>query len=312
MRWLLQWALALGLWMVALPASAAELTMADGSVISGELVAPNDDGTVIRRTSGGLSPRISWDRFSQATLTELANDPALKILVEAYIDAPESPLEAEPPPIVVQDPPGKVDRPARKPGLFAVFRTPAGWFIALILLAANFYAAYEVAVFRNYPFAAVIGTSAVLPILGPVLFLCMPNRVEETGPAEGEFDAPQEVANTGAQDLAAAGLGGSALSLSAGKAAATSGAAQHAVYKAADTEFNRAFFERSFPLFFRLTRADSDKDTVLALRTSKGEVVAVRISRISSNEIGLITQKGQEVQLRFGEISEVHVRGKNP
>lgn len=90
MRWLLQWALAVGLMMVALPASAAELTMADGSVISGELVAPNDDGTVIRRTSGGLSPRISWDRFSQATLTELANDPALKILVEAYIDAPKA------------------------------------------------------------------------------------------------------------------------------------------------------------------------------------------------------------------------------
>ena len=134
--------------------------------------------------------------------------------------------------------------------------------------------------------AAVIGTSVILPVLGPILFLCMPTRVESDVTLEGQFEAPQEVQNTGAQDLAAAGLAGSGLSLSAGQkgGAATAAQVQAAVYRRGDTEFNRQFFERSFPQFFRLTRSDADKDAVLSVRSSKGEVVATRISRISSNE----------------------------
>ena len=165
------------------------------------------------------------------------------------------------------------------------------------------------AVYRNYPFAAVVGTSLILPVIGPLLFLCMPTRVREDVVLEGQFEAPQEVQNTGAQDLADAGLSGSGLALSAAKKAGPS-APQHATYKASDTEFNRAFFEKSFPLFFRVSKSDSDKDSILSIKSGKGEVVATRISRISSNEIGLVTQKGHEIQLRFADISEVQVRGK--
>jgi hypothetical protein len=286
--------------------------MADGAVITGELVAPNDDGTVIRRASGGLTSRLSWDRFSQETLQEMVKDPRLKELVEAYIDYPEEAMEAERAEIVVKDPPGKLERPDKRPGFFSAFSTPAGLFIVLILLGANLYAAYEVSIFRNYPAAAVLGTSIILPVLGPILFLCMPTRVHGDVAVEGQFEAPQEVQNTGAQELAAAGLGGSGLALSAGQkgGAAPAGPVQAATFRRGDTEFNRQFFERSFPQFFRLTRSDADKDAVLSVRSSKGEVVATRISRISSNEIGLITQKGHEVQLRFGEISEVQLRPK--
>jgi hypothetical protein len=283
--------------------------MADGAVITGSLVAPNDDGTVIRRSSGGLTSRLSWDRFAQDTLRELAQDEKMKELVQAYIDAPETEVEVRPE-ITVQDPPGKVGRPARRPGLLsAFFSTRAGWAILLIVVAANLYAAYEVSVYRNYPAAAVVGTSLILPVLGPVLFLCMPTRVREDVELEAQFQAPQEVANTGAQDLAAAGLGGSGLSLSAGqKGGAPAGAAQSAHYKRGEVEFNRQFFERTFPLFFRMARAEADKGSVLAIRSSKGEVVATRISRISGTEMGLITQQGHEVQVRFAEIIEVSLR----
>lgn len=289
---------------------AADFKMADGSVITGTLVAPNDDGAVIRRTSGGLTSRLGWDKFAQETLKELAKDEKLKESVEAFIDAPEEAEAAVRPEVVVKDPPGKVTRPAKRPGLFAVLGTPAGWFLLGVLLLANLYAAHEVAVYRNYPSAAVMGTSLILPILGPVLFLCMPTRVREDVELEAQFEAPQEVANTGSQELAAAGLSGSGLSLSAGKSSGGPAAPAPATYKASDTEFNRAFFEKSFPLFFRVSRAESDKDTVLAIRSGKGEVVATRISRISSNEIGLITQKGHEVQVRFADITEVQVRAK--
>ncbi|MBX3744065.1 MAG: hypothetical protein KF833_02040 [Verrucomicrobiae bacterium] len=311
MRQLFRTALALLFCLIALPAPAPDFKMADGSVITGELVAPNEDGTVIRRASGGLTGRLSWDLFAQETLLEMVADPRLRELVEAFIDHPE-PAQSVVPEVVVRPPPGKLHRPDRRPGFFSALATPAGWFILLVLFGANLYAAYEIAVFRNYPAAAVMGTSVILPWLGPLLFLCMPTRVLHDAPTPmGQFEAPQEVETTGRQELAAAGLAGSALSLSASKASSPSQGAQAAVYRGSEVEFNRSFFERTFPLFFRLTRSDSDKDAVLAVKSSKGEVVAIRISRISANEIGLVTQKGNEVQLRFGEISEVHVRPKS-
>jgi len=309
MRWLLQIALGLALVLLACEAPAADFKMTDGSVVTGQLVAPNDDGTVIRRTSGGLTGRLAWDRFAQDTLVEMAKDEKLKEWVQAFIEVADAGA-SERVEVVVKDPLGKVARPAKRPGFFsALFSTQAGMFIVLVLMVGNLYVAYEVSIFRNYPAAAVMGTSVILPILGPILFLCMPNRVREDVVLESQFEAPQDVQNTGAQELAAAGLGGSGLSLSAGKQHASAGAsAQPVTYKRGDVEFNRQFFERTFPLFFRVSRTDSDKDLVLVIKSSKGEVIGNRITRISASEMGLATLKGHEVQVRFGEISEVQLR----
>lgn len=311
MRWLSPFLLVLVLCLAALRAPALDFKLTDGTVINGELVAPNDEGAVIRRSGGGLTTRYSWDRFSQATLHEIAKEPKLKEWVEAFIDAPEGANDKVAPELVIKQPAGLIDRPAKRPGLFSALSTPAGLFLLGLIFLANLYAAYEVSVFRNYPVPAVLLTSVILPVLGPVLFLCMPTRVREDVMLESQFEAPVEVQNTGAQELAAAGLAGSGLSLAASKApAAAATSASMGPFKRGDVEFNRQFFERSFPQLFRLTRSEGDKDNVLSVRTGKGEVVAVRISRISSNEIGLITQKGHEVQVKFAEISEVAVRGK--
>lgn len=312
MRWLSPFLFVLVLSLMALRAPALDFKLTDGTVINGELVAPNDEGAVIRRTAGGLTPRYGWDRFSQATLQELAKDAKLKEWVEAFIDSPEGAKDHVAPALVIKEPAGLLVRPAKRPGLFSALAAPAGLFLLGVVLLANLYAGYEVSVYRNYPLPAVLLTSLILPVLGPVLFLCMPTRVREDVVLESQYEAPQEVANTGAQELAAAGLSGSALSLAAAKSAAPSAAAASNLgpFKRGEVEFNRHFFEKNFPLFFRTTRTDSDKESMLSVRTGKGEVVAVRISRISANEIGLITQKGHEVQVKFTDVTEVAVRGK--
>jgi hypothetical protein len=107
-------------------------------------------------------------------------------------------------------------------------------------------------------------------------------------------------------------LGGSGLSLSAGKHVASSSptSQQPATYKRGDVEFNRQFFERTFPLFFRVARSDGDKDLVLSIKSSKGEVIGSRITRISASEMGIAALKGHEVQVRFSDISEVQLRPK--
>ena len=87
MRWLLRVSLAFVLCLWAWDAPAPDFKMSDGSVITGELVAPNDDGTVIRRSSGGLTSRLGWDKFAQDTLKTLAQDAKLKELVAFRAEA---------------------------------------------------------------------------------------------------------------------------------------------------------------------------------------------------------------------------------
>jgi hypothetical protein len=212
-------------------------------------------------------------------------------------------------PIELKPVPGKLERPARRPALLGALGTPIGWFLVAVLLAANLYAAYEVAVFRNYPAAAVLGTALILPGLGPLIFLCLPTRVGEVGPAQGEFAAPEEVVNDSADKLAAAGLAGSALSIGAPKqAVAEAGAGQ--VYRRGEAEFNRRFFEGQFPLFFRLVRGEADKNLLLHVRAGRQEFVASRITRISASEMGLQLQTGREVLVKFDDVTEVQARPK--
>jgi hypothetical protein len=78
--------------------------------------------------------------------------------------------------------------------------------------------------------------------------------------------------------------------------------------------FNRRFFETKFPGFFGMIRRDADKDMVLLVKSSRGEFVAHRISRITANEIYLDVRKGaasQEVSVPFGEIREVQLKHKD-
>ncbi len=46
----------------------------------------------------------------------------------------------------------------------------------LLIYVANIYAAYEIAACRAQPIALVMGVAAVMPVLGPIIFLAMPKR----------------------------------------------------------------------------------------------------------------------------------------
>lgn len=314
MRRLFRVTLPLWLAWLAFTAGAADFKLADGTVISGELVAPRDNGVVIRRSAGGLTDRMPWERFSVETLRELNQDPKLTEFVEVHLalaDPEAGAALAAKQAIVIKPVPGKLERPAKRPALLsALFGTPIGWFIVAVLLAANFYAAYEVSLFRNYPAPAVMGVALILPLLGPLIFLCLPTRVVETAAPEGEFALPEEVANEGAAKLAEAGLSGGGLNIG-GKAAgpvAATGAGQ--VFKKADTEFNRRFFESQFPPFFRVVRSEADKNLILHVKAGRNDYIATRITRISSSEMGLQLQIGREVMVKFADVSEVQARPK--
>jgi hypothetical protein len=78
--------------------------------------------------------------------------------------------------------------------------------------------------------------------------------------------------------------------------------------------FNRRFFETKFPGFSGVTRREADKDMVLIIKSARGEYIADRISRISSNDFSIQVRKDQathEVMIPFTEVQEVRLKHKD-
>ena len=171
---------------VASGALAAEtLTLTDGSTQAGDIVKFNDNGLMLH-TAADVYTNVSWGQLSQDSLKQLAEKPKLKPLVEVFIepDASARPVKAD----IQVNAVTRMERPA-KPSLFGgLAGSPVGLFLLLVLYAANLYAGYEVAIIRARPAVQVIGLSAVLPIIGPVVFLALPMKVE--APVEEVHFAP--------------------------------------------------------------------------------------------------------------------------
>jgi hypothetical protein len=266
---------------------------------------------IVRLEIGGYSPRIGWSKLTQETLQELTKNPEAAKFVEPFIDTPPAPKEKEKKKkdIVVKPVP-RVEKP-EKPGLLAAIATPAGIGIFLVLFLGNLYAAYTIALFRNRSPALVIGVSALLPFIGPLLFLTMPPAAEAEmipeGVPEPAVAAAAGKSTTGSLAKAPMPTG---LSLAAEEKAAAGADKGPQTYKRGEFTFNRRFIETKFTGFFRVV--PSDPDSVLVVRTAKAEHVAKRISRITSNEVHLqLIKGGTEVSVPFNEITEMQVRHKD-
>lgn len=103
------------------------------------------------------------------------------------------------------------------------------------------------------------------------------------------------------------------LSIAANEKPAAAATTHSAVYTRGDNTFNRRFFETKFPGFFRVVPSEADKDLILVVKTGRGEYVAKRITRISSNEMHILPLKTgtAEVLVPFGEVIQVQVRHKD-
>ncbi|HYE32501.1 MAG TPA: hypothetical protein VEH27_13810 [Methylomirabilota bacterium] len=291
-------------------AFAGEYKLTTGDVINGEPSSFTAEGVAFRLSVGGFSPRIQWGRFTQESLKELAANPRGKQFAEPFIEVPievkrQRTRQKE---IVVKEPP-VIERPAAKTSFFSSFTTPVGLGALAVLFIANLFAAFEIALFRNQSVPIVMAVSAILPIIGPLIFLCMPSPASaesyDAAPAAGA--EPVVAAEAPKAAGAAGGLGLAAHTKSAAGGAASAGQ----TFKRGDTTFNRRFFETQFSNWFRLVPSDAEKDLVLAIRTPKGEIVGKRISRISMNEMHLALRTGGEASVTFSEIAEVQVRHKD-
>lgn len=285
--------------------------MTTGDILKGEIASANEDGLVVRLYIGGFSDRVSWTRFTQETLQQLVKNPITEKFAEPFLDVP---LDLKPKKAPIKKPftPKPVDRielPPAKGDFMGIMTAPSMMAILGLLFLANLFAAYEVALFRGRPVALVCGVSALLPIIGPLVFLSLPSLHDYSataGPAHPSAD-------TSAEHGAPSPTGGSGvLSMSKGGKAAAA-ALQPATYARNDVNFDRRFFETKFSGFFRMVLGDAEKEMVIVIKTVKDEYVARRFSRITGNEIHIQLARGgvADVGISFSEITQVQLRHKD-
>jgi len=281
----------------------------DGTSVSGDIVLFNEAGVTLRTPSDSYT-NVVWPKFSQASLKQLAQNPKIKPLAEAFIETPPARPKNEE--IQIQDV-SRLALPPKESLFAALLSSSVGFVVLLLIYAANVYAGYEIAIVRGRPIGLVMVVAAVLPILGPILFLCLPIP-QETAPAgeQSQVEQPTFVVPGGAPAAGGPATGGIQV---AGAAAARGPAHPEAqVFQRGQFMFNRRFFETKFSGFFSVIRRPAEKDLVLVIKAARTQLVAQRITRIAANEAYFEVVQGggrQEVMVPFADIQEIQLKHKD-
>ena len=299
-------------------AAALTFELTDGTKIEGDIILSKPDALQLR-VEGNKYEKFEWSKFSQATLQELRKDHKLAPYVEPYIEVSldEKIKKTE---VNIKEVP-RLERPAKKSLISALFSSSVGIVCLLLLYAANIYAGHEVATVRAQPPALVCGVAAIAPVIGPIIFLCMPTKMSKS--EEELIEEDQQVAASGHS----ASYGAAAAPHTSSPQDAThSESAAHAHSPAAASlpqtqsfrrgqfTFNRRFIETKFAGFFAIVRKDAEKDLLLIIKSVRGEHVAQRISDIAANDMHVEVHTGgasQSVNIPFVEIQEMLIKHKD-
>jgi hypothetical protein len=313
-RFICLWLLLCGWFVGATRADTFQLT--DGRTLTGDIVAgsANDAGLQVRLADGSYE-RVAWTSFSQEDLKKFAQDKKLASFVEPFIEvSQEERLKRTE--VKLNDVP-RLERPAPQSLLGAMFSSSIGAFLLLLIYAANIYAAYEISIFRARPIALVCGVSAVLPLIGPILFLSLrpPLKPSEEGEVLAEepartFNVPTDPGESATAEDHAGGL-----RIAHAETGPTGGEkSKSQVFQRGTFTFNRRFFETRFPGFFGIVRREAEKDLVLRIKSARGEYTCQRVTRIAANDVHVQVQTGtasEEIMIPFSEIQEVQLKHKD-
>lgn len=312
----------LGFWLCGLAgiANAETYQLADGTSVTGDIISFNDEGVMFHTSDDKYTERISWTKFSQDGLKTLAKNPKVAPYAEPFIETP--PPARNQAPVNVHRV-NRLELPPKGSVIGGLFTSSLGIIVILLIYAANIYAGVEVAVFRSRPLSVVVFLAAVLPIAGPIIFLCLPTY-EPPGATEEDMQTetgapPEAIAPPGVPQAGPAATESVEVTAAATgwKTVASAPAASYPapeVFQRGQFTFNKRFFETKFSGFFGMMRTGSNKDMVIFIKAAKGQYIAERITRISSNDAHFEVVSGatrQEVMVSFGEIQEVQLKHKD-
>jgi hypothetical protein len=180
----------------------------------------------------------------------------------------------------------------------------------LLLWAGNVYGGFEVGVFRNYPPLLTAGLAAIAPVIAPVVFLCLPARLQKSLDELAAESMSQYGEEAQQPQLQVNYRGAPGTGTDAQTAEEES---RVTVYQRGQTTFNRRFFETKFAGFLKVVPGDDEKDMVILVRSARGEHSGSRLTRVLQNELHLQVSKGDataDVIIPFSDIYEIQVRPK--
>lgn len=278
--------------------------MTDGSSFAGDIIKFDDNGMLLR--TGDVYTNLPWGRFSQDSLKQLSSNPKIAELVDVFILPDES--QRPPKPEIKVSPVKRLELPAN-PSLFGgLFGSSVGWFVLLLIYAANLYAAYEVSIIRARPALQVIAASAVLPIIAPIVFLAMPMNVHK--PAEEEEEAlphaPTRAAAPGASPTAVVE---EEIRITDASWKTEEKKVEPQVFARGKFTFNKRFVETKFAGYVGAPKGDALKFT-MELKSSKGVFPVERISMVTPAEVIFEATGNGQVTVLFSDIQEIKLTPK--
>jgi hypothetical protein len=287
-------------------ARADTFSLADGTSLTGDIVKSTDTGLMLHQPDDTYT-NVLWTKFSQDALKDLAKNPKIKPFVEPFIEIPESERPKKPE-IKIQDV-TRLELPPKQSLLGALASSPVGLLALLLIYAANIYAGFEIAVFRTRPKALVIGVAAVLPVLGPIIFLSLPMQVE-AAPVEVQAEADPATFAVAGQPRASEEINVTAVPAQTPSARQAAGQ----IFQRGQFTFNRRFFETKFPGFFSAERNTANQNNTLIVKSTAGQFIVERITRIAASDVHLEISLGevrQEVMVPFADIQEIQLKPKD-
>lgn len=291
------------------PSLAASYTLEDGTTIVGEpLLSTASDAGVKIRQGDGTYQDVSWGAFSQKDLKQFAKNERLVEFVEPFIiiTAEDKAKMTE---VDIKDV-KRLSRPERGSVIGSLFGSGLGWFIVLLVTAANVFAGYEIAIFRARNVWMVAGLAAI-PFAGfvsNIVWLSLPTYIEqepeptEEELAEIEMQRPEfKVPLAGEIEAAQAAAEGRDLSVP-----------KDEVFARGKFTFNKRFFETRFADFFGTVRRGDHKFDYMVIKTPREHIVADRITRVTVTDVHVNAIKGAtgEVGVKFAELQEVRLTAR--
>ena len=294
-----------GLWLglagLTLAAEISTLPLTDGSSLQGEIIKFDDKGLQLR-TAAETYTNLEWTRFSQDALKQLGTNPKIKPLVDPFIE-PET--SQRPPKAEIQiNEVRRLALPANPSILGGLFHSSVGLFILFVLYLANLVAGYEVSIFKARAAAQVVGVSALLPIIGPIIFLLLPMPAPAPVEENPEMIAP---AGTQAAAHAAAGAAGENPSIEIAEASwkqAEEKKIEAQVYARGKFTFNKRFLETKFAGFIGAVPAGEATKFSMEVKSGAGQFAVEHIAQVGAAEVILETVNGQ-VTVPFADIQEI-------
>lgn len=272
-------------------------------MVQGELLKFDDKGVQLR--VGETFTNLQWGGFSQESLKQLSQNPLQNIKKQTMAELAEPFIEPEvsqraPKPEIKIISVTRLERPENSSILGGLLKSSVGKFIFFILFLANLYAAYEISIVKARPAAQVMGVSAVLPIIGPVIFLSLPMLV---APAQEEHvDMPAPAGTQGAAAQAAATNPEIQIAEASWKQEEKKIEAQ--IYARGKFTFNKRFIETKFAGFASAEPKGDALKYWMEVKSSTAHFAVERIAQVGTTEAIFDSANGQ-VTVPFADILEI-------